>query len=765
MKWFVLLLALATVACASERLVIGGRGAPPRGWDIDTVANMDQEIKYSIQLTQCNLAGLEAAALAVSDPKHPSYRNFMTVDEVNALTMCPENVHGKKVAEWLAANGATFVQLGSVIRVVSTVKIATELFETDFYEFINLKNENKMLIRQLGEFSIPAELSESINLVTGISEFFHDTKYKATPSSFTSKAKAGIMANPVPGPNPANISDVYITPALLRRTYNISTIEPGTSNFQGVAAFDDYYDATALCQFQTAIMQDFDFVPTIIYKGFQPSSEYNTSADEVESDLDIQYITGLGRGITTLFYSQEPGYWILDWANSALQMFDNGPYVWSISYGWPELWECAAAPFNVTTCPTGYSSQDYVNATNTELSKFALLGVSVMVASGDDGAPGFSYNAPLDPNSPQPTGYSCANTLPGVASCGCATVVITTNNGSRCVFPIGIEFQLPECIDLLYDQDCATAFEKVSNTPSCHINSSFSGNGSYPYFYSDCQCTALQNATVGTCTVAGFSKADAMNYPSLFTDFPTSSPWVTSVGATQFQIGFEACESNMIDQPEQIVSGTTFAYSSGGGFAMYSEQPTYQANAVNAYLKIAGATPPQYAFPTGGRAYPDVAFNGHNFVTVLGLIAAADELLLPTADFGTIEEIQGTSASSPSFAGMVSLLNSWALANPAKGKKPAPLGFLNPLLYTMAAEQPNTFNDIVPVNYPSLGITIAQNNCSRFGCSEFSYSAAVGWDATSGLGTPNFGNIISYLSNMNGVSANADDNVTMKKKN
>lgn len=50
----------------------------------------------------------------------------------------------------------------------------------------------------------------------------------------------------------------------------------------------------------------------------------------------LQDITAMGRGITTKFLSSDPGYWILDWAEEAVQQSDNGPYVWSISYGFPE---------------------------------------------------------------------------------------------------------------------------------------------------------------------------------------------------------------------------------------------------------------------------------------------------------------------------------------------------------------------------------------------------------------------------------------------
>ena len=47
---------------------------------------------------------------------------------------------------------------------------------------------------------------------------------------------------------------------------------------------------------------------------------------------------------------------------------------------------------------------------------------------------------------------------------------------------------------------------------------------------------------------------------------------------------------------------------------------------------------------------------------------------------GSVESVGGTSASSPTFAAIVTLLNDFRISN---GKPP--LGFLNPLLYSVGA--------------------------------------------------------------------------------
>ena len=87
---------------------------------------------------------------------------------------------------------------------------------------------------------------------------------------------------------------------------------------------------------------------------------------------------------------------------------------------------------------------------------------------------------------------------------------------------------------------------------------------------------------------------------------------------------------------------------------------------------------------------------------------------------GRAASIGGTSASSPAFAGIVSLLNDARLS-----KGLPPLGFLNPLLYNAAEEDPTTFNDIVPQNYVNAnGTTVlggVSTRCTEAYCCQFGF--------------------------------------------
>ncbi len=143
-------------------------------------------------------------------------------------------------------------------------------------------------------------------------------------------------------------------------------------------------------------------------------------------------------------------------------------------------------------------------------------------------------------------------------------------------------------------------------------------------------------------------------------------------------------------------------YYSGGGFSNVFELPSYQSAAVTNYLT---KYPPGYSsaiYNNSGaaRAYPDVSALGLNLATVY---------------LGRAIGVGGTSASTPIWGGIVTLLNE---ARIAAGK--GPIGFLNPTLYA----HPEAFNDITVGGNP--------------GCGTPGFKCAPGWDPVTGLGTPIF---------------------------
>ncbi|KAM9993654.1 hypothetical protein ACTFIZ_011623 [Dictyostelium cf. discoideum] len=217
------------------------------------------------------------------------------------------------------------------------------------------------------------------------------------------------------------------------------------------------------------------------------------------------------------------------------------------------------------------------------------------------------------------------------------------------------------------------------------------------------------------------------------TIFPGASPWVTSVGATMLAAP-SASNPNPIDTSDAPVCGIHACATStqevtcsspsalittGGGFSNYSPQPAWQSKAVNAYLNSGVVLPNKKFFNASNRGFPDVSGLGHNYY-----IVAADQMNL----------VDGTSCSSPVIGGIVALLNSYRLDN---GK--STLGFINPVLYAAYASNPAIFNDI----------TVGNNYCTESCCATTGFLATKGWDAVTGLGSPNFKPLLSYIQSLN----------------
>ncbi|EIM89124.1 subtilisin-like protein [Stereum hirsutum FP-91666 SS1] len=168
-------------------------------------------------------------------------------------------------------------------------------------------------------------------------------------------------------------------------------------------------------------------------------------------------------------------------------------------------------------------------------------------------------------------------------------------------------------------------------------------------------------------------------------EFPASCPYVTTVGGTQ-------------SIPEVAVS----RFFSGGGFSNYFARPSYQDDAVTTYLSSLPNGTYAGLYNASGRAYPDVSAQGDRLRIFFD---------------GDATPIGGTSASSPVFAAVVALLN-----NERIDAGLSPLGFLNPMLYSVG------FKGLTD-------ITEGHNT----GCGTTGFNTSEGWDAVTGLGTPNFG--------------------------
>jgi len=215
-------------------------------------------------------------------------------------------------------------------------------------------------------------------------------------------------------------------------------------------------------------------------------------------------------------------------------------------------------------------------------------------------------------------------------------------------------------------------------------------------------------------------------------DFPASSIYVTSVGATAVVEDNKNdpsnknappactdtqwhCDCSTSNTEHSAMKSNNAGFDSGGGFSQWLPQPSYQSAAVKAYFDSGVTLPSSQYWNATNRGYPDVS--------------AVGAAVLVIKD-GKGIKVGGTSASCPIWGGIVSILNSDRLES---GK--SSLGFLNPLLYQMYSDEPSAFNDI----------TVGTNGG---GCTNLAFEATTGWDPLTGLGTPVFTKIQTYVNNL-----------------
>ena len=178
--------------------------------------------------------------------------------------------------------------------------------------------------------------------------------------------------------------------------------------------------------------------------------------------------------------------------------------------------------------------------------------------------------------------------------------------------------------------------------------------------------------------------------------FPASSPYVTSVGAT---MGLESGTPEVTCQADKggIIT-------SGGGFSTIFPAFPQQKAAINQYFETVSPKPVR-GYNRAGRGFPDLSLAGVNYLVVVG---------------GQLFRVAGTSASAPSVAGMITLINA---ARRAAGLPT--IGWLNPALYEIGGLFVND-------------ITIGDNSCTTWMCCLAGFNATLGWDPATGLGSVDF---------------------------
>jgi len=525
---------------------------------------------------------LQAKILDAADPVSVNYGKWLKPTEVLDL-IAPEAEVVQSIVDWLVSNGIAKVDASGrdVIKAEATVSQIEKLFKTQMYRYRHIES-GKIMNRHFGDLNIPDEFQAHVELISGLSQLYGPSHIKP-------------VRKPIPAGKRNDVSAGYIIPANLRKIY--STPSVFWVNQQSSICVAEFQDDASYADSDNTLFNQQMNENIAVSKVVGP---FNPSAPDGESTLDVQYAFAMGLNATTWFWTVDG--WMYEFATDLFGT-KTPPLVVSMSWGWPEDRQC-----EIDSCS---DSKQYVTRVNNEFSKITGTGVTLLAASGDQGAPGDSN----------------------------------------------------------------------------------------PY----CDNTATPLSTI----------------------FPGASPWVLSVGATMTNpqgspnnwdfSSIPACQQQTCTtiSSEVVCTYPTSLITTGGGFSLYTPRPSWQSAAVTTYLNSGVALPPSNTFTAANRGFPDVAANGHAYLIAID---------------GSLEQVDGTSCSSPVFGAVVSLLNDWRLD---QGK--TPLGFFNPVAYAAAAK--GAFIDI----------TSGNNMCTESCCSTTGFTATTGWDPATGVGTPNFISLLNYV--------------------
>jgi subtilase family serine protease len=278
--------------------------------------------------------------------------------------------------------------------------------------------------------------------------------------------------------------------------------------------------------------------------------------------------------------------------------------------------------------------------------------------------------------------------------------------------------------------------------------------------------------------------------------WPSNSPWVTAVGGTTLALKapngtkqewgwgtYRAFLGGTVTFSDggQTVKATaalgdfSFYSGAGGGVSFYQEQPDYQKGVVpNAISTVtySSSGEPIY-FNTPRRVIPDVAmdadpYSGFLMGETFTISSTAVNNLGCTKTGPGLEYCEfgegGTSLASPSFAGVLAVVDS---TRASKGK--IPLGFANPHLYKLKTGAPGTSGaPLIDIRAPATATSLLRayptsitenprvitvNSVPNSGCpnglcegvDDVFNQTTPGYDNVTGLGTPSIPQLVFAL--------------------
>lgn len=339
-----------------------------------------------ISIKQQNLSLLKEMILNRSSPNHSQYQQWLTFDEIGQLVTNPISV--SKVEEWLFTYNLTMENIiwrstyQEYLKVNIPIHILERMLQTQFYEFqflsatTNPNNKNPLKVIRAFQYFIPTTLKEDIECIFNTVQLppLQDD-YQQDEFIFPIERQSSTVKEETGQKMIMKLHDEYhnITVPFLSSYYNLSTNTGSTSSIFQQSVYqmqNEMFSQSDLLNFQ----QVFNLhQQSAISIGGQDTSSCTTTTC-AEGNLSIQYLMGIAQQTESIWWysSSENGVdpfvnWITNIANNP-----NPPQSSAVSWGVLEA----------------FLSPSVLTSWETEAMKATGRGVTIVVASGDNGAPG-----------------------------------------------------------------------------------------------------------------------------------------------------------------------------------------------------------------------------------------------------------------------------------------------------------------------------------------------------------------------------------------
>jgi tripeptidyl-peptidase-1 len=325
-------------------------------------------------IKQLNVDVLASILDDISDPTSPNYGKHMTASEIADISGNPDARDA--VVSYLNGAGATVTQeslFGEYITAQATVGVWEAMFNTEFFSFAVEPARHGGVTRpatatveryiRTESYSVPIALDSHVESVMNTVQMPTMTSNKVAPKRAPTKETAldfEVQAT------------AYVTPASLITSYNIDvTVKHPLATQAFFQTGSDYYSQGDLKTHQTYYGLPLNPVNQSILNHNATVAFCTANVGNcAEGNLDVQYMMAVSRSPTISYYSSLglTSSWLALVASTA-----NPPKVISISYGMDEA----------------YCATSELNAFSVQAMKLGLMGTTIVVAAGDDGAPGW----------------------------------------------------------------------------------------------------------------------------------------------------------------------------------------------------------------------------------------------------------------------------------------------------------------------------------------------------------------------------------------